>query len=88
MKDGIRVHPTAEVSDKSSIGEGTIVWHHSQIREGAVIGKNCILGKGMYVDVGVKIGDNVKIQNYVSIYLGLLLKTGSLLAHTFVLLMI
>ena len=65
---GIRIHPTAEVSDKAQIGEGSSVWHHAQVREGVKIGSNCIIGKGVYVDAGVLIGDNVKIQNYVSVY--------------------
>jgi acetyltransferase-like isoleucine patch superfamily enzyme len=72
----IRIHPTAEVSEKARIGEGTSIWHHAQVREGVTIGKNCILGKGVYVDAGVTIGDNVKIQNYVSIYHGVTLEDG------------
>jgi carbonic anhydrase/acetyltransferase-like protein (isoleucine patch superfamily) len=30
---GIRIHPTAEVSDKAEIGEGSSVWHQAQVRE-------------------------------------------------------
>ena len=70
------VHPTAEVSPKATLGPGTKVWHHAQVREGAVIGRNCILGKGVYVDFGVQIGDNVKVQNYCSIYHGVTLESG------------
>lgn len=72
----IRIHPSAEVSEKALIGEGSSVWHHAQVREGARIGKNCIIGKGVYVDAGVAIGDNVKIQNYVSVYHGVTLEDG------------
>lgn len=72
----IRIHPTAEVSEKAHIGDGTSIWHHTQVREGVTIGRNCILGKGVYVDAGVTIGDNVKIQNYVSIYHGVTLEDG------------
>ncbi len=64
------VSETAIVDKRAEIGKGTKVWHHSQIREGAFIGKNCNIGKGVYVDAGVKIGNNVKIQNSVSIYHG------------------
>jgi UDP-2-acetamido-3-amino-2,3-dideoxy-glucuronate N-acetyltransferase len=71
-----RIHPTADVSGKASLGDGTSVWHHSQIREGARIGKNCILGKGVYVDADVNIGDNVKIQNYVSVFHGVEIQDG------------
>ena len=73
---GIRIHPTAEVSEKAQIGEGSSVWHHAQVREGVKIGSNCIIGKGVYVDAGVPIGDNVKIQNYVSVYHGVIIEDG------------
>lgn len=72
----IRIHPTAEVSDKIEIGEGSSIWHHAQVREGVRIGTNCIIGKGVYVDAGVPIGNNVKIQNYVSVYHGVKIEDG------------
>lgn len=72
----IKIHPTAEVSPKAKIGQGTLIWHQAQVREGVVIGKNCILGKGVYIDFDVKIGNNVKIQNYVSVYHGATIEDG------------
>jgi UDP-2-acetamido-3-amino-2,3-dideoxy-glucuronate N-acetyltransferase len=72
----IRVHSTADVSGEASIGDGTSIWHHVQIREGASIGENCILSKGVYIDAGVSIGNNVKIQNYVSVYHGVTIEDG------------
>jgi acetyltransferase-like isoleucine patch superfamily enzyme len=72
----VRIHPSAEVSEKAQIGEGSSVWHQAQVREGVRIGRNCIIGKGVYVDAGVFIGDNVKIQNYVSVYHGVTLEDG------------
>ena len=72
----VRIHSTADVSDKATIGDGTSIWHHCQVREGARIGDNCILGKGVYVDNDVLIGKNVKIQNYVSVYHGVTLEDG------------
>jgi acetyltransferase-like isoleucine patch superfamily enzyme len=72
----IRIHPTAEVSEQATIGEGTSIWHQAQVREGAHIGQNCIISKGVYIDTGVVIGDNVKIQNYVSVYHGVTLEEG------------
>lgn len=70
-----KVHPTAEVSPRAQIGEGTSIWNQAQIRD-AVIGKNCIIGKDVYIDSGVIIGDNVKIQNGVSLYNGITLEDG------------
>ncbi|MBI3158055.1 MAG: N-acetyltransferase [Chloroflexi bacterium] len=72
----IRIHPTAEVSEKADIGEGTSIWNHAQVRESASLGRNCILSKGVYIDAGVRIGDNVKIQNYVSVYHGVTIENG------------
>lgn len=68
--NGIRIHPTAEVSDKADIGEGTFIWNQAQVREFATIGKNCIISKDVYIDLKVSIGNNVKIQNGVSVYHG------------------
>ncbi|MBK8985786.1 MAG: N-acetyltransferase [Chloroflexi bacterium] len=72
----IRIHPTAEVSPKASLGNGSAIWNHVQIRESAVIGRNCVLSKGVYIDFGVQIGDNVKIQNGISVYHGVTLEDG------------
>ena len=71
-----RIHPTAEVSPEAQIGEGTSIWNQAQVREGAIIGRNCILSKDVYVDYGVRIGDNVKVQNGASIYHGVTLEDG------------
>lgn len=72
----VRIHPTADVSEKAVLGDGTQVWHQSQIRENASLGKNCIVGKNVYIDFDVKIGDSCKIQNNCSIYHGASLGNG------------
>jgi UDP-2-acetamido-3-amino-2,3-dideoxy-glucuronate N-acetyltransferase len=72
----VRIHPTADVSDKADIGDGTMIWHQAHIREGAQIGRGCIIGKGVYIDAGVSIGDHVKVQNYVSIFHGVTVEEG------------
>lgn len=72
----IRIHPTAEVSDKAHIGESTSIWHQAQVREGVTIGEKSIIGKGVYIDERVTIGNNVKIQNYVSVYHGVTIEDG------------
>ncbi len=69
MKD-VFIANTAVVDKGATIGAGTKVWHHSQIREGVRIGENCNIGKGVYIDFGVRIGNSVKIQNNVSVYHG------------------
>lgn len=72
----IRIHPTADVSPRAVIGEGTSIWHQCQVREDANIGEQCILGKNVYVDFGVQIGNRVKIQNNCSVYHGVTLEDG------------
>jgi UDP-2-acetamido-3-amino-2,3-dideoxy-glucuronate N-acetyltransferase len=72
----IRIHPTAEVSPRATIGEGAAIWNHSQVREGAEIGSESILGKNVYVDFDVRIGSRVKIQNNCSVYHGATLEDG------------
>lgn len=66
----VYIHPTAEVSEKAAIGDGTKIWNLAQVREHCTIGKNCVISKNVYVDIGVKIGSCVKIQNNVNVYHG------------------
>jgi len=63
-------HPTAIVERGASVGDGTVVWVNTQIREGASIGRNCTLGKDVFVDSGVSVGDRCKIQNGVQLFRG------------------
>lgn len=62
------VAPSADVSERAILGEGTKIWHLAQVREDARLGVNCIVGRGAYVGTGVEIGDNTKIQNYALVY--------------------
>lgn len=70
------IHPTAEVDGRAVVGPGCRVWHHAQIREGAVLGPECIVGKGVYIDAGVRVGARCKIQNYACLYRGTTLEDG------------
>ncbi len=63
-----RFHKTADISPKSKIGTGTIIWNEAQVREKVAIGNNCVLGKGVYIDKDCRIGNQVKIQNYSSLF--------------------
>jgi acetyltransferase-like isoleucine patch superfamily enzyme len=66
--DMTTVADSADVAGTAIIGEGTRIWHLSQIREGAVLGKNCNIGRGAYVGPGVQLGDKCKLQNYALVY--------------------
>lgn len=57
-----------DVDPTALLGDGTKVWHHAQVREGARLGDNCVVGRGAYIGPGVRIGDNCKIQNYALVY--------------------
>lgn len=70
------VSPSADVDPRASVGPGTRVWHLAQVREDAVVGRNCILGRGSYVGPGVRIGDNCKLQNYALVYEPAVLEDG------------
>ena len=70
------VHPTAEVSVRAEIGEGTKIWRNVHVREDARVGRQCIIGAGVYVGAGVRLGDNCKIQNDALLYEGLTLEDG------------
>lgn len=65
---GVRIIDTADVAQSATIGDGSSIWHLSQVREGAVLGRNCIVGRGAYVGPGVTLGDNCKLQNYALVY--------------------
>jgi acetyltransferase-like isoleucine patch superfamily enzyme len=64
----IRVSATADVDERATIGDGSVVWHLAQIREGAQLGTECTIGRGAYVGPGVRIGNNSKLQNYALVY--------------------
>jgi len=72
----VRIHPTASVSERATIGAGTMIWNQCQVREDVRIGEGCILGKDVYVDFSVEIGDHVKIQNGVLVYHGVTIESG------------
>lgn len=66
--DGVRIVDSADVSPGATVGEGSSIWHLAQVREDAVLGRNCIIGRGAYVGTGVTMGDNCKVQNYALVY--------------------
>ncbi len=63
-------HPTAQIDEGVTIGEGSRIWHFSHVLPGSKIGKNCRIGQNVVIGPNVTIGNNVKIQNNVSVYDG------------------
>jgi acetyltransferase-like isoleucine patch superfamily enzyme len=76
MSNNIKIHPTAEVSPRATLGDGCRIWNNVHIREDVKMGVNCIVGKDAYVDFGVVIGDNCKIQNSALLYHGATIEDG------------
>jgi UDP-2-acetamido-3-amino-2,3-dideoxy-glucuronate N-acetyltransferase len=70
------VHPTAEVAESATLGDGVKVWRNAHIREQAVVGDGCVIGAGVYVGAGVRLGRNCKVQNNALLYEGLTLEDG------------
>lgn len=62
------IAPTADVDEKAVIGDGTRIWHLAQVREDAVLGRDCNIGRGAYIGPGVVLGDNCKLQNHALVY--------------------
>jgi acetyltransferase-like isoleucine patch superfamily enzyme len=73
---GVRIHPSADVSDKASIGPGTAIWQQVQIRDRATVGRECVLGKGVFIDLDVRIGDRCKLENGAAVFRGMSLEDG------------
>ena len=71
-----QAHPSAIVSDDSTVGEGTRIWHFCHVMADARIGRDCVLGQNVMVAGGVVVGDRCKIQNNVSLYAGVTLEAG------------
>ena len=67
---------TAIIEEGAVIGDDTRIWHYTQVRSGAQIGRGVTIGKNCYIDSGVIIGDYCKIQNNVNIYNGVTLENG------------
>ncbi|GLW04729.1 acyltransferase [Streptomyces lavendulae] len=80
-----RIEATADVDTRAEVGEGSLVWHLAQVREGAKIGRNCVIGRGAYIGPRVRLGDNVKLQNYALVYEPAVLEDGVFLGPAAVL---
>ncbi len=71
-----RVVGSADVSDRASMGDGTVVWPLAHVREDAVVGRECILSRGAYVGPGVQVGDRCKIKDNALVYEPAVLENG------------
>jgi acetyltransferase-like isoleucine patch superfamily enzyme len=63
-----KIETSSLIDPSATIGQGTRIWHNSQVRDGVAIGDNCIIGRNVYIGSSSKIGQNCKIQNDAMIY--------------------
>ena len=61
------VSDKAYVSDKSKIGQGTIIMHNAIVNIGATISENCIINTGTIIDHQSIVGENCIISTNVTI---------------------
>ena len=67
-EESARIDEAALVDPAATVGAGTVVWGLAQVREKAVLGRDCIVGRGAYLGAGVVVGDRCKIQNGALVY--------------------
>lgn len=54
--------PSSHVSKNSSVGEGTVVMHHSLINADVIVGENCIINTKALLEHDVQIGNHCHIS--------------------------
>ncbi len=63
----IKIHPTALVSNKAEIGNGTSIGPYTIVEDDVKIGNNCIIGPYVGIYQGARIGNKVKIYQGASV---------------------
>ena len=64
----VQVAANAVIEEGATVGDGSVVWDHTQIRRGARVGAECVIGRNVFVDAGVVVGNRCKVQNNVLLY--------------------
>ena len=71
------VHPSAAVSPRATIDEGTVVMQGAIVQSCAKIGKHCIVNTGASVDHDCEIGDFVHVAPHATVLGGVKVGEGS-----------
>ena len=71
------VHPSAVVSPRAVIDEGTVVMQGAIVQSCAKIGKHCIVNTGASVDHDCEIGDYVHVAPHATVLGGVKVGEGS-----------
>jgi sugar O-acyltransferase (sialic acid O-acetyltransferase NeuD family) len=56
------VSPSASVSARATLGEGTIVMHHALVAAGSAVGENCIINHKALVDHDARVGNHSHVS--------------------------
>ena len=71
------VHPSAVISPRATIDEGTVVMQGAIVQSCAMIGKHCIVNTGASVDHDCEIGDYVHVAPHSTVLGGVTIGEGS-----------
>lgn len=71
------MHPTATLSPFSSVGEGSVLFHHCIIQSGTIIGRHCIVNTAASIDHDCEIGDYVHISPNATLCGGVTIGEGT-----------
>lgn len=61
------IHPSAIISPRATIDDGTVVMHGAIVQTCAQVGKHCIINTGASVDHDCKIGDFVHVAPHATV---------------------
>lgn len=76
----VRIHPTAIIEDRVTLGDGTSVWDNAHIRHDTTLGEECIVGGKSLIAYDVRIGDRVKINSNAYICNGVTIEDGVMIS--------
>lgn len=71
------VHPSAVVSPRAVLGEGTVVMQGAVIQSSAAVGRHCIVNTGASIDHECRIGDYVHVSPHATLCGGVSVGEGS-----------
>tara|TARA_Y100000589_G_C27127005_1_gene618966 strand:+ start:758 stop:1366 length:609 start_codon:yes stop_codon:yes gene_type:complete len=71
------ISPLAYFSKDSSIGDGTVIFHHALVNSGVTVGNHCIINSKSLIEHGSKIGDFCHVSTGAIINGGVNIGEGS-----------
>jgi len=75
-----RIHPTAILEDRVSVGADSSIWDNVHVRHGARIGHDTIVGEKSYIAYDVSVGNFVKINAKVYVCAEVTIEDGVMIS--------